>query len=125
MSRENPITESIRLCLQLVIIFNQTCWLPTFNVNARFSHSGNEDFDLTGPQNFSSNKLEAKTSIFDPVTFLEEEKHEINVPTLTTTLIGLCAFCVGIFGIKIHLDKVKQNKLFTDNQYSAVCNYKT
>jgi hypothetical protein len=109
----------------LVIIFNQTCWLPTFNVNARFSHSGNEDFDLTGPQNFSSNKLEAKTSIFDPVTFLEEEKHEINVPTLTTTLIGLCAFYVGIFGIKIHLDKVKQNKLFTDNQYSTVCNYKT
>ncbi|XP_046462941.1 vascular endothelial growth factor receptor 1-like isoform X2 [Daphnia pulex] len=70
----------------------------------------NEDFDLTGPPNLSSNKLEAKTSIFDPVTFLEEEKHEINVPTLTATLIGLCAFCVGIFGIKIHLDKRKAKR---------------
>lgn len=41
------------------------------------------------------------------------------------TLIGLCAFGVGISGIKIHLDKVKQNKLFTDTKYSAVCHYKT
>ncbi|XP_046654308.1 vascular endothelial growth factor receptor 1-like isoform X3 [Daphnia pulicaria] len=76
-------------------------------IDTFMSSVGNEDFDLTGPQNFSSNKLEAKTSIFDPVTFLEEEKHEINVPTLTTTLIGLCAFSVGIFGIKIHLNKRK------------------